>query len=541
MTSASPPSNSSWQEQLQERKARTVSWIEARSRALGWGGIIAGGICTTVAVWPLAITVWDVLGLADRQTWRLVLFGVGALTLTTGVVSANWKRASPVRLIWLILASWLLATATIVTLTGLAWLLLGTPQWQPPRDLTPRHLEAITTRAFAIVAGLGGVALLVIAYRRQRTTETGEQREVTKLFNERFTAAYTELGSEHAAVRLGAVHALAHLADDAPSEKEVQMVIDVLCAYLRMPYSSKQEPLPKAASTDQREEHQKRELEFASFREVRHTIIRIIGNHLRGPSRWRGKDFDFTGVVFDGGDLSQVRFTGGRVSFDDAEFAGGEVSFSGTDFAGATVSFSRTKFTHGRVSFSKTIFTGGTVRFDGTHFTGSEVVFNKSTFNGGRVSFDEAEFNGGRVSFAFCEFASGMVHFILSEFHGGSVSFGAARFTGSVVHFDGTDFSGAMVSFNGARFTHGTVSFNGADFNDGSVTFGQARFTSGVVHFDGTQFISGRVSFNKASGICPIKLLEAIGSGEPGVVALPDQWRPTGNGKSESPDAGGAG
>ncbi|WP_239647925.1 pentapeptide repeat-containing protein [Nocardiopsis ganjiahuensis] len=40
-----------------------------------------------------------------------------------------------------------------------------------------------------------------------------------------------------------------------------------------------------------------------------HTIIRIIGNHLRGDTRWRGKDF--TGAVFDGGNLSRAHFTGG--------------------------------------------------------------------------------------------------------------------------------------------------------------------------------------------------------------------------------------
>ncbi|KIH96383.1 hypothetical protein LP52_25350, partial [Streptomonospora alba] len=82
------------------------------------------------------------------------------------------------------------------------WLILGSPGLEEVRQLAPKDLDAIATRAFAIVAGLGGVALLVIAYRRQRTIENGEQREVTKLFTERFTTASQQLGSEHAAVRL---------------------------------------------------------------------------------------------------------------------------------------------------------------------------------------------------------------------------------------------------------------------------------------------------------------------------------------------------
>ncbi|GAA3754656.1 hypothetical protein [Salinactinospora qingdaonensis] len=36
-----------------------------------------------------------------------------------------------------------------------AWLVLGTPERTPPEELTPKGLDAIATRAFAIVAGLG--------------------------------------------------------------------------------------------------------------------------------------------------------------------------------------------------------------------------------------------------------------------------------------------------------------------------------------------------------------------------------------------------
>ncbi|WP_017586453.1 hypothetical protein [Nocardiopsis ganjiahuensis] len=61
-------------------------------------------------------------------------------------------------------------------------------------------LDAIATRDFAVMADLGGVALLMIAYRRRRTTENGEKGETTKLFTERFTTASERLGSEHAAV-----------------------------------------------------------------------------------------------------------------------------------------------------------------------------------------------------------------------------------------------------------------------------------------------------------------------------------------------------
>ena len=124
-------------------------------------------------------------------------------------------------------------------------------------------------------------------------------------------------------------------------------------------------------------------------REVRHTIIRVITEHLRdtATTSWQGHDFDFTRAVFDGGDFNGAHFTGGRVSFDGAEFSGGRVSFADAEFS------------------------GGRVSFDGARFSGSRVLFVEARFSGSRVSFIEARFAGG------------VVVFVRAEFHGGEVSF----------------------------------------------------------------------------------------------------------------------
>ena len=73
-------------------------------------------------------------------------------------------------------------------------------------------------------------------------------------------------------------------------------------------------------------------------REVRHTIIRVIRDHLRddAPASWQGRDFEFTGVVFDGGDFTPENFSGGTVTFDGATFLG--ATFLGARFFGATFS-----------------------------------------------------------------------------------------------------------------------------------------------------------------------------------------------------------
>ena len=420
-----------------------------------------------MALWPLATAVWDLLGFTTGQTSRVAAVGVCALVLAAGVVGVNWKRTTPVRLVWLILIAWIIAVGMVAGMTVLAWLVLDSPQWKPPEALTPQNLDAIATRAFAIVAGLGGVALLVIAYRRQRSTENVEEREVSKLFTDTFDSASDKLGSEHAAVRLAGVHALARLADEAPEGREdlVQMVIDVLCAYLRMPYEPRpDEPsgkpdrsVPPAASPttavdlgrlrgtepdvqhekqqEAKEEHRRRVLEFEASQQVRHTIIRIIGNRLREDTRWRGKDYDFTGVVFDGGDLAGAHFSGGLVSFDEAEFSGRSVSFDGACFSGGTVSFDGAWFSGGLVSFARAEFSGGMVSFEGTYFSGGSVSFARAEFSGGMVSFEGTYFSGGSVSFRWAEFSGGMVSFVGSEFFDGRVSFLWARFSGGTVTF----------------------------------------------------------------------------------------------------------
>ena len=273
--------------------------------------------------------------------------------------------------------------------------------------------------------------------REQLDRTLAEQREQldrtlaeqgTRTLNERFATAADQLGSDKPAVRLAGVYAMAGLADDW--EENRQTCVDVLCAYLRMPY----EPDPgQDAAEPQR-------LAFQAIREVRRTVIRVITAHLKkyAAVSWQGLNFDFTGVVFDGGD------------FDNARFSGGTVNFVGASFSGGTVYFSLAQFSGGTVNFDEAQFSGGTVNFVG------------ASFSGGTVNFSPAQFCGGTVNFG------------LAQFCGGTVYFGLAQFSGGAVSFDGARFSGGMVSFDGARFSGGAVSFGGAEFSGGEVDFSRA-------------------------------------------------------------------
>ncbi|MDX8029886.1 pentapeptide repeat-containing protein [Lentzea sp. BCCO 10_0856] len=261
----------------------------------------------------------------------------------------------------------LIGLTVFAAAAALLWAALGFPTASTAR------LDIIKV-ALTVVAGVGGVVALVVAYRKQRISESAETRERTKLLNERFGAACNQIGNEAPTVRLAGIYAMASLADEWPEQR--QTCINVLCAYLRVPY----EP-----SLDSEWYHD-------AESEVRLTLTSVIAQHLRdgAPVSWQGHDFDlvravlrsadFAGIVIPAGTvfLSLARFPGGWISFDGMKVCGGEVWFGGASFDGA------------RVTFDKAEFSGGRVRFEGAEFNAGEVSFRGARFAGGEVDLSEA-------------------------------------------------------------------------------------------------------------------------------------------------------
>src|SRR6266566_286811 len=309
------------------------------------------------------------------------------------------------------------------------------------------------------------------AQREQLDRTLAEQR--TRTLNERFATAAEQLGSDKPAVRLTGVYAMAGLADDWPENR--QTCVDVLCAYLRMPY----EPDPG----DEAPESER--LAFRAIREVRHTVIRVIAAHLKDEAvtSWQGLNFDFTGVVFDGGDFSRAVFSSGRVNFQSAWFSGGRVDFILAEFSGSDV------------FFYHAVFSGATVNFD-ARFSGSRVGFNSARFSGGSVSFGEAELSGGEVIFAMAQFSGGHVDFLATVFSGAEVDFRFAQFSGGEVYFGHAVFSGGRVIFTDAKFSGSKVSFGYASFSGGTVDFTAAGICPiGSIRFSDAEFSGGTVDF----------------------------------------------
>jgi uncharacterized protein YjbI with pentapeptide repeats len=227
---------------------------------------------------------------------------------------------------------------------------------------------------------------------------------------------------------------MAGLADDW--EQGRQTCIDVLCAFLRLPHT----PEPGAALAESLDPaaFTAAQAAYLAAREVRHTVIRIIGNHLNGHTdvSWCGHDLDFTGAVFDGGDLHGAVFTDtANVSFQRASFVGGMVDFEGSRFEGGTVSFGDAKFEGGTVDLGSAWFGGAMVDFDGARFGGGTVSFRHASFMSGTVFFEGARFEGGTAYFGGARFEGGTVTFRGAGFEGGEVTFGGAVFGGGMVTF----------------------------------------------------------------------------------------------------------
>ncbi|GIG59808.1 hypothetical protein Lfu02_41800 [Longispora fulva] len=418
----------------------------------------------------------------------------------------------------------LAGVALILAMSAVAWWLGGTPTLRREPQISATGVYNLLKLIFAVVAGIGGIVALVVSYRRQQYVEAADERaeaahilaeaaeqrsaarqlldqvaderaslasrrDDTRLFNERYARASEQLGSLRPAVRMAGVHAMAGLADDW--EHGRQSCVDVLCAYLRIPYSPPSDPT--LSPTPPTPEWLARQDEIRAEQQVRYTAIRIIAHRLRpdAETSWQGHSLDFTGATFDGGDFHDAVFSAGRVDFTEATFPAGLTSFEGAQFTGATVSFSRAQFTGATLLFTGAAFLAADTTFDGARFSRGRVMFDHARVEAGLV-FDRADLDDCLLSFTALTVAAGSVSFAATRVNGGTVHFQDAEIAGQGrMAFHSTDFSGGTVTFANTGFLGGDTSFQGSSFTGCVVTLAGARFAGGRVTFDGIRIHPG--------------------------------------------------
>jgi hypothetical protein len=165
----------------------------------------------------------------------------------------------------------------------LLWVFLGGGD-----QVAARRLDALRTAA-SLVVGAGGAAALLLAARRQRYVELdleqkdhdANERRVTELYGK----AADQLGSDKAPVRLAGIYALERLAQDQLRHR--QTVVNLLCAYLRMPYTPPAGPSDEVAAQEQL---------------VRMTVQDVLETHLQpghADRFWPDIDLVLTGTTLE--------------------------------------------------------------------------------------------------------------------------------------------------------------------------------------------------------------------------------------------------
>lgn len=287
------------------------------------------------------------------------------------------------------MSAWLLVVAVVV-IVAVTWPLTAWLLYVAGED-PGRQIDAIRT-GLAAAAGTGGALALLLAFRRQRTTELiaaeaqaatdreERHRERAALFTEsdaierRITDLYAraaeQLGSDKAPVRLAALYALERLGQDSVAQR--QTVVSLVCAYLRMPCRSGLDQVPDVPESGggNGPEHQSEE------REVRLAAQRVLQGHLRNhqgrsddseqdPRFWPGMHVNLSGAFledldFSFADLGSCFFTGahlsGNADFRHARFRA-EAGFDSVRFDGWYTWFTGVRF-YGEVDFADSEFRG---------------------------------------------------------------------------------------------------------------------------------------------------------------------------------------
>lgn len=417
-------------------------------------------------------------------------------------------------------------------------------------DIT--HFE-VQPFIFFITATLLGVLFLGEFHRLSGLNKQEHTQRVQAKRRTRYSKAVEQLAYPNPAVRASALSALAGLVDEwladeqlsvEARQKEGQVIVNALCAYVRSPFSRAFKAEAFESDTPPANYAGDFATDLAAFRgeqDVRRSVFvemnkrsSTLAENEKGevtvvPGAWSGFEFDFSravvfypldGLTIENANFSAARFCNGS-DFSGATFAG-TVDFSRATF-GEIAGFGDARFA-GDANFTRAVFDRdarfsdvtfmGTANFGNARFAG-DVVFRWVAFNA-NVDFREASF-GRDADFHDTAFAAdagfsgasfeGNTGFFRSSF-GGNASFFRTDFAG-VTEFREAVFEG-HAGFNAATF-YKDAHFSRATF-EGLAGFRDAAFESGA-DFAGASFVQTadfcEVSFTKSPPLFAAKNVES--------------------------------
>ena len=395
---------------------------------------------------------------------------------------------------------------------------------------------------FFITGTLLGVLFLGEFHRMNAQKKLEHPQRVHAERRTRYSKAVEQLAYPNPAVRASALSALAGLVDEwladeqlsvEARQKEGQVIVNALCAYVRSPFSRAFKAEAFESDTPPANYAGDFATDLAAFRgeqDVRRSVFvemskrsSALAENKKGevavvPGAWSGFEFDFSrAVVFYPLDNLTIE----NADFSAAKFCNGS-DFSGAAFVG-TVDFSHATFESNagfgdatfadEVNFSHATFTqnadfGGASFMQSAHFDGVKFM-QKAHFSGANFAQD-ANFTGaafiqnasfGGVNFArnadfsWAVFAQN-AHFIGATF-GQIADFSGVTFTQNA-RFSETAFA-QVARFKWATFTQ-TADFSEAAFAQGA-DFSEATFEADAEFYG--------ASFGQTADFCDVSFVKS--------------------------------
>lgn len=371
----------------------------------------------------------------------------------------------------------------------------------------------------------------------------------------RYSKAVEQLAYPNPAVRASALSTLAGLVDEwltdeqlsvEARQKEGQVTVNALCAYVRSPFARAFKAEAFESDTPPANYAGDFATDLAAFRgeqDVRRSVFvemskrsSALAENEKGevavvPGAWSGFEFDFSravvfypldGLTIENADFSAAKFCNGS-DFSGAAFVGtvdfshatfeSSAGFGDATFAG-DANFSHATFTHnagfGGASFVQSAHFDGVKFMQKAHFGG--VKFIQDTNFSGAAFIQNASFGGvnfaQNADFSWAVFTQN-AHFIGAVFNQ-VADFSGATFTQDA-RFSETAFA-QVACFKWVTFTQ-TADFSEAIFAQGA-DFSEANFEAGA-EFYGASFVQTAdfcdVSFVKSP---PVFAVEDADSGE---------------------------
>ena len=401
-------------------------------------------------------------------------------------------------------------------------------------DAGNTHFE-VQPFIFFITGTLLGVLFLGEFHRMNTQKKLKHPQRVHAERRTRYSKAVEHLAYPNPAVRASAISTLAGLVDEwladeqlsvEARQKEGQVIVNALCAYVRSPFSrafkadafeSDAPPANYAGdfATDLAAFRGEQDVRRSIFVEMSKRSSTLTENE-KGevavvPGAWSGFEFDFSravvfypldGLTIENADFSAARFCNGS-DFSGAAFVG-TVDFSRATFEsiagfGDATFAGDANFTH--ATFTQNADFGGASFVQSAHFDGVKFMQN-AHFSGAKFT-QEANFSGA----AFIQNASfGGVNFARNA------DFSWAIFAQNA-HFIGAVFS-QVADFNGATFTQDArfsetafaqvARFKWATFTQ-TADFSEAAFVQGADFTEAT-FEAGAefygASFGQTADFC---------------------------------------